>query len=135
MRTISVSLFRLEATVRWTARVLAVVLVGVILVMFIGVGGVYPVKLQGTELIQMVFLWTACIGILLAWHWQVIGGTISLVGMLLFFTVEFVARGGLPRGLFPYLMLLPGILFMVSSVLTRRMYAKAWSLFDSSRRT
>ena len=55
-----------------------------------------------------------------AWRWQVIGGAISLGGMILFFAVEFAVNGRLPGGLVLYLMLLPGALFLLSSFLSRR---------------
>jgi hypothetical protein len=112
MRSLPVPLFRLEVGVRWTAKVLTALLVGLVLVMFVGVTldrGFNPLKLKGVDEIQMIF-WTACIGMMVAWRWQVIGGVLSLGGMILFFAVEFAVNGGLPRGRLLYLMLLPGIL-------------------------
>ena len=123
MRSLAAPLFYLEVGVRWTARVLTALLVGLILVIFVGVtldGGFHPLRLKGVEPIQMIFFWTACIGMVLAWRWQVIGGAISLSGMILFFAVEFFVTGGLPRGLVLYLMLLPGILFLMGSFIRAR---------------
>jgi hypothetical protein len=71
----------------------------------------------------MALFWTACIGMVIAWRWQVIGGVLSLGGMILFFAVEFAMRGGLPRALFLYLMLLPGLLFLLSALMRRRLLA------------
>jgi hypothetical protein len=105
-----------ELGLRWTAKLLAAVLVGLVLVIFVGVG-FNPLKLKGVEPIQMAFFWTACIGMVAAWRWPVIGGAVSLGGMIAFLSVEFAATGGLPRGLFFYLMLLPGILFLLSGVI------------------
>jgi hypothetical protein len=112
----------LESCLRWTARLLAAVLVGLVLVVFIGVtldGGFHPLKLKGVEPLQMVFFWTAGIGMVVAWRWEVIGGALSLGGMILFFAVEFAVRGGLPRGLLLYLMLLPGLLFLLSGLIRK----------------
>jgi len=124
MRFRLVPLIRLEAGVRWTARVLTALLVGLVLVIFVGLtldGGFNPLKLKGVEATQMVFFWTACIGMVVAWRWQMIGGALSLGGMVLFFAVEFAVRGGLPRGLLLYLMFLPGILFLVDGFIRRRL--------------
>jgi len=126
MRSVSVPLFRLEVGIRWTASVLTAFLLGVVLVVFVGVtidGGFHPLKLKGVEPIQMIFFWTACNGMVIAWRWQVIGGALSLGGMILFFAVEFAVRGGLPRGLLLHLMLLPGILFLVDGIIRKRMAA------------
>jgi hypothetical protein len=54
MRFLSAPLFYLEGGVRWTARVLTALLVGLVLVIFIG-EGFNPLKLKGVEVIQMTF--------------------------------------------------------------------------------
>jgi hypothetical protein len=110
---------RLETGVRWLARLLTVLVVGLVLLIFVG-EGFNPLDLKGVEVVQMIFFWTACIGMVLAWRWQVIGGAISLGAMMLFITVEFVVTGRLPGGFF-YLMLLPGLLFWMDAFLRRSM--------------
>lgn len=126
MRSLPAPLFCLEVGVRWMARVLAALLVGLVLVMFIGLtldDGFHPLKLKGVEPILMIFFWTAVIGMVVAWRWQAIGGALSLGGMILFFAVEAVVRGGPPRGLILYLMLVPGLLFWLSALIRRSMHA------------
>jgi hypothetical protein len=101
---------------------LAAFLLGVVLVIFVGVtldGGFHPLKLRGVEPIQTLFFWTACVGMVLAWRWQLVGGALSLGAMVCFFAVEFAVNGGLPRGLLLYLMPLPGLLFLVDDFLRR----------------
>jgi hypothetical protein len=120
MRSLPIPLTRLEVSVRWTARALTALLVGVVLVIFIG-EGFNPLRLKGIEVVQMVLFWTACVGMVLAWRWPVSGGSLSIGGMILFFTVELAVTGGFPRGLFFYLMLLPGILFLVDGFMKRQM--------------
>jgi hypothetical protein len=119
MRSLGVSLAGVEVGVRWAARVLAALLVGLVLVVLVG-EGFNPLRLKGLEPIQMVLFWAACIGMLIAWRWQVIGGALSLGGMILFFAVELAVTGGLPRAPFLYLMLLPGLLFLLSGFIGRR---------------
>jgi hypothetical protein len=118
MRSLHASLFGLEVGLRWAARVLSAVLVGIVLVIFIG-EGFNPLRLKGLEPVQMALFWTACLGMVLAWRWPVIGGALSLGGMTLFFAVELAVTGGFPRALFLYLMLLPGTLFLLSALVRR----------------
>jgi hypothetical protein len=127
MRTLPAPLFGFEAGVRWTPRILSALLVGLVLLMFIGLSidaGFRSPRLTGVEIAQMIFFWTACIGMVVAWRLQEIGGALSLGGMILFFAVEFAVNNRLPRGFALYLMLLPGALFLLSSFLGRRMAAR-----------
>jgi hypothetical protein len=119
MSTLRLSPSFLEVGIRWAARLLATLLVGLVVVIYVGQGGFNPLKLKAVELTQMIFLWTACIGMVVAWRWQVLGGALSLGGMILFFTVEVAMNGRLPRGLFLYLLLVPGILFLLSGLFRR----------------
>ncbi len=70
MKSFPVPLFRIEGGGgRWTARVLTVFLLGLVVVMLVGVtldGGFHPLKLKGVEPIQMIFFWAACIGMAVA---------------------------------------------------------------------
>jgi hypothetical protein len=110
----------LEIAVRWTARVLAASLVGLVLAVFIGEGGFDPLKLTSLEAVQLFFLFAACLGMTAGWRWELLGGTIATAGILFFFAVEFAVTGGFPRGLVFHLMLLPGFLFLVSGLMKRR---------------
>jgi hypothetical protein len=119
MRSLHVSMFDLEVGLRWAARLLAAIIVSLVVVVLIG-EGFDLLKLKGLEPVEMAFFWIACIGMVVAWRWQVIGGALSLGGMILFFIVEFTIRGGLTKAPFLYLMLLPGILFLVDSFISWR---------------
>jgi hypothetical protein len=88
-------------------------------VIFVGEGGFNPLALTPVEATQMVLFWTCCVGMLLAWRWQLIGGAISLGAMLAFLTLQFIVAG-LPRGPVIYLMALPGALFVLGSLIRTR---------------
>jgi hypothetical protein len=125
MRTHPLPLVGLEVGVRWTARVFSALLVGLVFIMFFGLTverGFHPLRIAGVEPIQMVCFWIACLGMVVALRWQALGGGISLAGMVLFFAVEFAVRGGMPRGLLVYLMLVPGILFLVGAAVEHGMH-------------
>ena len=114
----------LEAGLRWTARLLGALLVGLVLVMFIGEGGVNPLKLRAVEAIQMTLFLTTCVGLVIAWRWPYLGGAIATGGILLFFAVEFAVTGSFPKGLVFHLLLVPGILFLLSEFSRRRIAAR-----------
>jgi hypothetical protein len=122
MNSPHLALSGLQVGLRWAARLLAVVLVGLVVLIYVGEGGFNPLKLSSVEAVQHVFFFTALAGMILAWRWPLTGGAISIVGILMFFAVEFAVTGRLPHGLFP-LMPLPGILFLLSGIISRRMSA------------
>lgn len=136
MKSLSVSLIRFEAGVRWAARTLAVLVLALVLVPIV-VNSIYDVVhgfyegglphafwFKGVEPIQMVFFWITCIGMVVAWRWPMSGGAISVAGMILFFTVALAGKSELAGGFLPYLLLLPGILFLADGLIRRRMAAE-----------
>ncbi len=124
MSSIHLTFTVVESGLRWTAKLLAAVLVGLVLVIFVGVtldGGFNPLKLRGVEPIQMVFFWIACIGMVVAWRWPFVGGAIATAGILLFYAVDVVVRSRFLNNLYFDLMLLAGILFLLSAITRKRM--------------
>jgi hypothetical protein len=157
MKSLPVLLFRLEIGVRWTARVLAVLLVGMVLWFLIAeIGGNQGVtedrtSQQTTEVtstppmkqvlgqklgdaVGLTWLFTICIGLVVALRWPLIGGSITTAMILLGYAfsivvfrvvlgLDYVAAARsvlLGPGLFFNLMLITGILFMVSGYVRRR---------------
>jgi hypothetical protein len=118
MNTIHMPVAGLELGLRWTARVLSALLIGIVLLIFIGEGGPNPFKLSATEAVQMTLFLATCAGLVTAWRWPLVGGLISLVGISLFFAVEMALTGQLPRGLFPF-MPIPAVLFLLSVFIKR----------------
>jgi hypothetical protein len=104
------------------ARVLSALLVGLVLVVCIG-EGFHPLTLKGLPPSLAVLFWTACVGMVVAWRWPVLGGALSVGGMALFFAA-FAVMIGFPKAPFLYLMLLPGILFLVDGLIGRRLAAR-----------
>lgn len=114
---------KLEATLRWTARLLAAALVGLVLLILIGEGGFNPVMLSPVEAILMALFLITCLGLVIAWRWPLTGGVLSTVGILGFYAIEFAMKGRFPGGpVFP-LMLLAGILFLLNAFSKRSMSA------------
>jgi hypothetical protein len=109
----------LELGLRWTARLLAACLVGLVVVIYLG-EGFNPFKLTAIEALQKTFFLITCVGLVVGWRWPLIGGVISTGGMLLFVAIEFAVNGRFPRGPVFHLMLLAGILFLPSGSMRRR---------------
>ena len=99
----------LVLTLRWIARVVGLMLFGLILAFLIGEG---PPSLGATlaQTAQMLGLLTAWLGMLILWRWEGTGGAMVLGGLGTFYAVEWITSGRFPGGwVFP-LMFLPGIL-------------------------
>jgi hypothetical protein len=101
---------------------LAALLAGLVLVVLIG-EGFHPLTLKGLPPILAVLFWAACVGMVVAWRWPVLGGALSLGGMALFFAA-FAVMIGFPKAPFLYVMLVPGTLFLVDGLIRRRMAAR-----------
>jgi hypothetical protein len=99
---------------RWSARGLSVLLVGFVLLMAAGEHPNLIAVIRSTRGLFLVFPFAVCIGMVMAWRWELAGGVLSLVSLGLFYTIEFVQSGRLPRG--PFLLMFggPAILFLAS---------------------
>ena len=98
--------------VRWTARILGLLIVGIFLLFMIG-EGFNPLRWKGTEIAQHAALLIALIGMLLLWRWELWGGVMVVAGMIAFDSINLAASGRLPGGpVFP-LCFVPGVLALV----------------------
>jgi hypothetical protein len=100
-------------SIRWAARILGVLLVGLFFVFAVG-QGINPLAMRGTEIVQMSVLLAALTGMLVVWRQELLGGAVVLAGMLAFYVVNFAVSGHWPGGwVFP-LCFVPGILALIS---------------------
>jgi hypothetical protein len=106
--------------VRWTARLLAAAMVALVLTLMIGEGGFNPRLLRPLEALQMALFVLACTAMLIAWQWELWGGLLSLAAMIGFMAVELAVNGALPRGATFYLMLLPGVCYVLCGLIESR---------------
>jgi len=60
-----------------------------------------------------------CLGMILAWHWEGLGGGITVGSLLAFYTALRVMDGRFPRGPYFALVATPGILFLACWLLSR----------------
>jgi hypothetical protein len=112
---------RLLLTLGWAARLLSVAAVGMVLLIYVG-EGFNPMRLTMRESILMVLFWSAMLGLVVAWRWEVIGGAMNVGGLLLFHVVHWLYTGGLPGGWAFSALALPGLLF-----LSHAAWKKGWN--------
>jgi len=74
MRSLHCFPTRLESGLLWTARLLAAALVGLVGVISLGENGFRLFRPTTLEAIQMTLFLAACIGLVVAWEWPVLGG-------------------------------------------------------------
>jgi hypothetical protein len=93
-------------------------MLGLVIVLFAGetVGhrGALPLqRLSPLEMWMLVALVGMLVGILLAWRWEITGGSIAVASGLAYMALESMAADELRIGLFPALFVMAGSLFVV----------------------
>jgi hypothetical protein len=114
------SLGRTYSLARWTARLLSLLSIGVLLLFFIG-EGFNPLHLAPRELLLSVFFPIGVLlGMGLAWRWEALGGALTLFSFAAFYGVHWLGSGHVPRGVFLALFASPGLLFLLAALAGRR---------------
>jgi len=83
---------------RWSARMVSVLLLVLVLVIFFGEGPPAFASLTATELLMMFFFWLMAAGLVWAWWHPMAGGALTLLAFLFFAGVNLVSSGSLPNG-------------------------------------
>jgi hypothetical protein len=104
-------------TVRWIARVWSIASVGFVLLIVVGELA-YPHAPPPSAFRDLVglffFPFGTCVGMILAWRWEGVGGGMTVGSMLAFYAVLRVIDGRFPRGPYFALVAAPGVLFLLS---------------------
>ncbi len=108
----------LEITLRWTARVLSLGVLGLILMFCIGERA-NPVKIMAGQPFATISFLTSCVGLILAWRWQGLGGLLVVGGMATFYAQEFAIWGRFPKGPAFAVIAAPGVIFLAAWWLKR----------------
>jgi hypothetical protein len=97
--------------------------VGFVLLMFIGSGlaeGFNPAQFTSRDLAGLFFFpFGVCLGMIVAWRREGLGGGITVGSLLAFYAALRVMDGRFPRGPWFALVATPGILFLVCWLLSR----------------
>jgi len=109
--------------IRWITRVGALIAAGLILLIFIGEGirdGFGPLlNLTLRESLMMGAFFAVWLGLLVGWKWELLGGSLTICGLIAFYLLDFLFSGTFPRG--PYFLLFssPGFFFLYVGLLAR----------------
>ena len=115
MRKMSVSLCAL----RWSARVLSILAVGIVLMFAFG-EGLNLSHFTAQELVLFVFFpLGVCLGMVVAWRWEGLGGGITMASLAAFYLVNRLSSSSFPRGFAFGALAAPGFLFLLCWLWTR----------------
>jgi hypothetical protein len=101
----------------WTARVLSLAVLGFVLLFIIGEGGFNLVTMSARESVMMFFFLMTCMGLIVAWHSEAVGGLLAILSMALFYVANWIFSGHFPRGWAFAAIGLPALLFLLCSLL------------------
>jgi hypothetical protein len=103
--------------IRWIARIWSLASVGFVLLIAVG-ELVYPHAPPPSAFRELVglffFPFGTCVGMILAWRWEGVGGGITVGSILAFYAMLRVMDGRFPRGPYFALVAAPGVLFLLS---------------------
>ena len=110
----------LSGVCRWTARLLSLLSIGVLLFFVIG-EGFNPLHLDPRELLLSVFFPIGVLlGMGLAWRWEALGGALTIVSFAAFYGVHWLGSGRFPSGVFFALFASPGLFFLLAALVGPR---------------
>lgn len=107
-------------TLRWTARVLGLLCVAILLLFIVG-EGFRPATLTGRDLLLFLFFPVGvCLGMVVGWRREGWGGALTMGSLAAFYLAHFLITHRLPRGLWFAAFALPGALFLLHALCSRR---------------
>jgi len=111
---------RAALAIRWIARIWSIASVGFILLMLAGeiLSPHAPPPTALRDLLGLFFFpLGTCLGMILAWRWEGLGGAITVGSLLAFYVMSYIVDGRFPRGPYFLLVAAPGFLFLLSWVI------------------
>jgi hypothetical protein len=98
---------------RWSARVLSIFAVGAVLLFAFG-EGLNLSHFTPRELVLFLFFpLGVCLGMILAWRWEGLGGAITVVSLAAFYLADRLMSSSFPRGIALAVLASPGFLFVL----------------------
>jgi len=108
---------RITRAIRWTARILSIVIIGLELLLLIG-EGLYPTTT--IEWLGLLFFPLGIsVGMVLAWWREGFGGSITVGSLLAFYVIHLAFTNSFPKGWGWFLFSVPGFLFLLCWYLSR----------------
>ena len=113
MKLISLSEKSIISTLRFFAHLFSVLLIFVVVLIAIGEGFLRFSHFDMMEVLLSISLLTMLAGLLLAWKWEGIGGTLIITGFIIFFWANSYYSNELQLGFFFLLFPLTGLLYLL----------------------
>ena len=100
---------------RWIARSLSLIVIGFLLLFLFGEG------LPPITVLHICFPFSAMLGLILAWFFEGIGATITIVSIAAFYSIHYLHYRNLPVGPFFLISGAPSVFFLVSMFIRKDM--------------
>jgi len=98
---------------RWSARVLSILAVGIVLLFAFG-EGLNLSHFTVRELVLFLFFpLGVCLGMVVSWRWEGLGGGITVASLAVFYLLNRLMSSGFPRGIAFVVLAAPGFLFLL----------------------
>lgn len=104
--------------IRWSARILSLCAVGLVLVMVVRERLNPFIMAPGDGIMIALLPFGVAFGMIAAWRAELAGGIITLACLALFYAVHRISAGSFPEGPSFALLASPGALFVVASLLS-----------------
>ena len=105
----------------WTARALSVGSVVLLLLFLSGEDGLDSSKVRPREWAGLLFFpFGVMAGMVVAWWRESLGGAVCVGSLIAFYVWQLLVSGGLPRGPYFFAFSLPGFMFLLYGLLSRR---------------
>jgi len=112
---IKLSARRRASIPRWIARSLSLIVIGLLLLFLFDEG------LPSITVLHLCFPFGVMLGLILAWFFEGIGATITIVSIAAFYSIHYFSDGSLPRGPFFLISGTPSVFFLVSMFIRKDM--------------
>lgn len=99
---------------RWCARLLSVLSLGLVLLFVLGQRPSLHEFSAKEATLFLFFPVGVCVGLIIAWWRERVGGSIAVASMAAFYAVEYAISRSLPSGPWFLLLASPGILFLLA---------------------
>lgn len=111
--------FSTAQILRWTARILSVASLLLLLAFATGEDGIKPSRVAAHEWIGLLFFpFGVAVGMLVGWWNEKLGGIISVASLAAFYVIYGgLVRGSMAMGWYFVLFALPGFLFLLSGLM------------------
>ena len=112
---------RVARIIPWIARVWSIASIGFVLLIVVGevLFPHAPPPATFRDLVLMFFFpFGTCLGMILAWRWEGLGGGITVGSLLAFYAALRIMDGRFPGGPYFAVLAAPGVLFLLSWAIT-----------------